>query len=95
MFHTDIELVRKEKGYALYKKGDKYTVVRVDNEANGIRFNWGNVYSAMPNDGPNGMDNVARLSPEGIEYVANWYSKGYAYKKFKEFVEEKKQMGWV
>ena len=77
-----MNIVREAACYALLSKGTKATVVGISHEN-------GQVYSAMPSDHPqDGGRWYARISDEGVEYVANWYSKSYARRIFNQLVKE-------
>ena len=73
-------LVKSKNGISLYHRDDdKYVVVE----------EYGNqVYSIMPGDLPSETRPgrwYARATSAGLDYVANGYSKSYAYRKFREF----------
>ena len=79
---TDIEIIEEVDGYAICQWGDHFTVVQISRKA-------GQVYSAMPTDGPaDGGSWFAGISDNGVKYVAGWYSKGYARRIFRSLVSE-------
>ncbi|MDB4278051.1 hypothetical protein N9917_00315 [Deltaproteobacteria bacterium] len=78
----DIDIIEEESGYALCRKGDQFTVIRIS-RANG------QVYSAMPTDG----SNFAGISDFGVNYVAGWYSRSYARRTFRTYVTEAQDRG--
>lgn len=81
------EIEHNESGIALVKdtKTKKFLVVQVIRRV-GVPVE---VQSVMPGDLPeSGGVWRSTLSDGGIAYVANLYSKGYAQRKYREFVEE-------
>lgn len=79
----EIDVVREEGCYLLCHNldNDRYTVVKRSRRG-------GQVYSTMPTDG----SNFASFSDAGIAYVANWYSKSYAMRVFRDRVRERREL---
>ena len=77
------ELVREYRGLQMYERDDgKFCVVSYSRTH-------GQFYSFMPGDCPPGGGQwYARATDAGLDYVACGYSRGYAARKFREFVLE-------
>lgn len=80
----EYEILKEENWHALVRHIDTghYLVIGIDRAKR-------QVWSIMPRDNPkNNGYWVANLCDNGISYVANFYSKSYAYRKFREFVKQ-------
>lgn len=77
----EYKIVKQDGNVLLLERPDgKRTVVSTNKDET-------QVYDAMPTDGPTGGGQwMSNFTDAGVDYVANWYSKGYANRIFREYV---------